>query len=199
MRCTITGLLMLITCSVFGGEYRTIAGDDKPIKKTTGGDHQIKIYVSRTANLKNIKLDHAVLKGADLKRNDLGKSDLSGSDLSGANLSKAKFAYATLHNVNLSKAILENASFFDADLSGANLQDIENMKYCSFFGSNLTGASFSGSNLTGASFSGEDFTATGWKSANWKGAYFYSPSPPRWPRGFPNPKTLGIVEKPRPR
>ena len=58
-------------------------------------------------------------------------------------------------------------------------------------GTDLKDADLQNANLSGAKF---QFTKN-WQDVHWKGAFFDPAYPPKWPRGFPDPKTLGIIER----
>ncbi|ABW33438.1 pentapeptide repeat-containing protein [Acaryochloris marina] len=85
------------------------------------------------ANLSNLDLGDADLRGANLKNAnlqntdllnaDLGKASLIGANLSNSNLTQANFYKANLSTANLNEAVLLNANFIDADLSMAELKN----------------------------------------------------------------------------
>ena len=69
--------------------------------------------------LRRIKLDHALLRGANLARADLQQANLVGADLEGACLTGADLGRARLSGTNLEGAKLEGALLVTADLEFA--------------------------------------------------------------------------------
>ncbi len=90
------------------------------VEKAGRGASVVQIGTSRysvlRANLSNVVLSHAKLRGANLVGADLGGANLQGVDLTKANLS-----YANLQGVDLTKANLTEAAFVGANLQGADL------------------------------------------------------------------------------
>ena len=119
----------------------------------------------RNANLKEVNLSEANLKGADLS-----EADLSGANLKGANLTKAILGGANLTGANLSSANLTRASLGGANLTGANLTRAD-FTSARLSWANLTDAKFNQTNLNWASLRdanlfGVDVTQMSFKTKN---------------------------------
>ncbi|WP_204103498.1 MULTISPECIES: pentapeptide repeat-containing protein [Spirulina sp. CCY15215] len=117
-----------------------------------------RLYASGTRNFSNIDLNEANLRninlsGADLRGAKLNVVNLSGANLSGANLSGAKLNVARLSGANLSKAILNHTHFNVANLIRADLREAEFIEAliirAELIRADLSGANLSGSNLEG--------------------------------------------------
>ncbi len=96
----------------------------------------------KRANLRNVALCDANLRGVDLSNANLRNVDLSNADLRGANL-----YYVNLCSADLSNADLRGANLYYANLSNANLR---NVALC---GANLIAADLSNADLRGADLS----------------------------------------------
>ncbi len=101
----------------------------------------------RSADLSESNLTRALLNGADLFFAILTRARLNGADLSEAHMDHADLAGADLSSAHLSRADLTLAHFNDADLTGADL------RYADLRGADLTGAKLNRADLTGAKFS----------------------------------------------
>ncbi|AXT20819.1 hypothetical protein D7030_11350 [Flavobacteriaceae bacterium AU392] len=177
-------------------EYKTIT-DEELIKVID--DHQLwrERYSNggKRANLsfhdlsknnfpKRVKLEKAILVGADFKGIDLIKADLSMSKLKGSNFTRANlegvdFKGADLTNSNLSFSNLTNAIFRDAFIKSTILKnavfknaflpklDLEDLD---LNGTNLSNANLSKVNLTGANLIGADLTNADIREAYFGGA-----------------------------
>jgi hypothetical protein len=97
----------------------------------------------RGANLAQLALGDAVLRGANLHNADLRGAHLYGVNLQGANLKGA----------NLRRADLTDGNLQGANLKGANLVNAE-------LGANLKGANFQGANLDYCWITGADLRET---------------------------------------
>lgn len=136
------------------------------------------------ADLKQVWMSGAHLRGANLNGADLSGADLIGADLSeadliGANLSAANLSRANLSATDLSGADLHAANFMEAKLSRANLSEanLNRTKFrLAWLGgtilrrANLTGANFRAANLTGANLTGANFGGADLRGANFRGA-----------------------------
>jgi len=83
------------------------------------------------------------LRGADLQEIKLDRADLKGVDFTGADLSRASLIGAQLEGAKLKDCLLLNTDLTGADLSDADLQDAH------IHGANLSGAIFIGSDWRG--------------------------------------------------
>ena len=101
------------------------------------------------ADLRGANLEIANLAGADLRGVNLRDANLAGADLRGANLGGADLLGASLRGANLWRVNLGSASLQGVDLQGVNLRGsiLENVK---LRGANLQWADLGGANLTGA-------------------------------------------------
>jgi hypothetical protein len=70
-----------------------------------------------SANLRGVDCCHANMQGANLVSTNLREANLSYADLTGSNLSLANLAGVNLAGANLTGAVLKEANLFDADLT----------------------------------------------------------------------------------
>lgn len=135
----------------------------------------------RNSKMNQVKLDSAVLKGADLRGTTLDASNLADVDLSHAKLDETSFLRSTLDGVNftsagLRKAALEQVFATEAIFQGADLSE----SYClmaDFTGSNFQDANFTYSHLeatifincelSGARFDGAILLDADFRDSNW--------------------------------
>jgi hypothetical protein len=75
------------------------------------------------ARLRGVNFANTVLTGADLRYSDLTQANFTHADLSGANLTGANLTDADLSGANLTGANLTDADLSGANLTGANLTD----------------------------------------------------------------------------
>jgi uncharacterized protein YjbI with pentapeptide repeats len=104
-----------------------------------------------SADLKEIWMPKAFLRGADLEgaefneanlsKVDFTKAHLEDADFTHTNLAGAKFIEAFLIQVQFHTAVIEDAKFDRADLTRADFSEAK-IRRCSFEGANLTGANF---------------------------------------------------------
>jgi len=114
------------------------------------------------ADLREARLEKAVLTRAYLQGSDLRKAHLQGTDLWDVNLQGAKLQKANLQGAKLQKANLQGAKLRRANLQGVDLWDV-NLQ-----GANLWEANLQGANLWKANLQGVDL----WK-ANLQGAHLW--------------------------
>lgn len=72
-----------------------------------------------------VKLEGALLDGANLSGAYLGNADLRGADLRNADLSGVHLGGANLHNANLRNANLSGAHLENADFENADLTEVD--------------------------------------------------------------------------
>ena len=96
--------------------------------------------------LRQAKLQHAILDGADIRLTDLTNAWLIGASLRQAKLSYGNLASAKLLSANLSEAELVEADLFGANLSGAKLTNAD-----------LSSSFLARANLAHAELEGADF------------------------------------------
>ena len=136
------------------------------------------------ADLTQVDLSRADLRGTDLSFANLGEADLSRAqlclanlgraDLSGANLQMANLSGAQLGSANLHLANLGRADLSEADLSAANLLlagcSEANLRGARLRGAHLSRADLRGANLSRADRSEADLPLANLSEANLRGA-----------------------------
>ncbi len=124
------------------------------------------------ADLREARLEKAVLTRAYLQGSDLRKAHLQGTDLWDVNLQGANLWEANLQEAKLWKANLQGAKLLATNLQGANLWEAnlqgEDLRYANLQGANLWKANLQGANLWKANLQGVDL----WK-ANLQGAHLW--------------------------
>lgn len=104
------------------------------------------------------------LSGADLTQVNLIGANLRGADLSGATLSQANLTNADLTGANLEGAVLNSANLSGASLTGANLKSASlenaNLSYAGFISANLEAANLKDAKLEFTNFRGANFRLT---------------------------------------
>jgi uncharacterized protein YjbI with pentapeptide repeats len=104
------------------------------------------------------------LSGADLTQLNLAGANLRGADLSGATLSQANLTNADLTGANLEGAILNSVNLSGASLTGANLKSasLENadLSYAGFISANLEAANLKDAKIQFTNFRGANFRLT---------------------------------------
>jgi uncharacterized protein YjbI with pentapeptide repeats len=122
------------------------------------------------ANLKGANLSCANLRGADLGRANLDDANLSYADLSCANLRGADLSDTDLINVDLINVDLSEANLSCADLRGANLRcanlGYANLSYANLSCASLKGANLGDANLSCANLRGADLSDANLSDAN---------------------------------
>ncbi len=111
------------------------------------------------------------LSGADLTQLNLTGANLRGADLSGATLSQANLTNADLTGANLEGAVLNSVNLTGASLTGANLKSasLENadLSYAGFISANsYTG--FISANLEAANLKDAKLLFTNFRGANFR-------------------------------
>jgi len=190
MRFTLAVLVLLVACPGWGGEYEDIHGKVRALKTTGGEDHSFTGRINRLTDLEQADLSRADLREANLQTAELSEANLRYANLQGADLRHASLFVTNLGKASLKKADLSRADFKKAILEKTDLSE-SNLYRADFRGADLKDADLRKTNLTGAKFQ----YAKNWEKADWTGAFFDPAYPPKWPRGFPDPKTLGIAEK----
>jgi uncharacterized protein YjbI with pentapeptide repeats len=132
--------------------------------------YERKLVVSLVAaNLNEVSLFKANLKGVNLSRANLSKANLSHADLNGANLSDANLSDANLSKASLSEAnlgpILIGTNLIGANLGEAYLSYAE-LSYANLHGADLSAANLSSANLTWAGAVRTDLSKANLKWAN---------------------------------
>jgi uncharacterized protein YjbI with pentapeptide repeats len=121
----------------------------------------------RGSNLREANLSAAQLRSADLSSANFRSAFLISADLSFANLSFANLSFANLRSANLtcadlSSATLNGADLISANLSQANLSDANltgaNLSFVNLGSATLRSANLSGCDLRSADFHGADLT-----------------------------------------
>lgn len=102
--------------------------------------------------LEGARLRGAYLSGANLTEAILTRVDIQGAELSGARLEKANLSNATLCGAELNSATLNGCNFENANLSRADLQ-LADLNDCFLIGANLENTILVGANLKGAALS----------------------------------------------
>ena len=113
------------------------------LKRYNDGERDFSGIEIRDADLSNISLYEAILRGAKLINVDLNRvcfyqADLSEADLSGCNLSNASLTKANLTKADLSDANLTEANLQEANLRNAILTNTD-LKFTELIGADLTG------------------------------------------------------------
>ncbi len=113
------------------------------LKRYNDGERDFSGIEIRYADLSNISLYEAILRGAKLINVDLNRvcfyqADLSEADLSGCNLSNASLTKANLTKADLSDANLTEANLQEANLRNAILTNTD-LKFTELIGADLTG------------------------------------------------------------
>lgn len=145
------------------------------------------------ARVGGVRLDRAVMRGADLRGVDGGcvaprtgdpdtslrcpsfvNADLRGADFSGARVLEGDFAGADLTGANLARGLLVGTVFDDATLDGvsavgADLTDVS-LTGATAAGADWTNAILASADLTDASFDGATFAAGGTTTVTGGGA-----------------------------
>jgi simple sugar transport system permease protein len=104
--------------------------------------------VLRSWDLRQHRLDGAILRDADLTEANLEQANLRGIDLAGAALNKAILRSAIIDNGNLTRADLSGADLTRSELHQATLD------FCRLDGANCTAASITESRMRDASLRG---------------------------------------------
>ncbi len=135
----------------------------------------------RGANLLRANLTGAVLEKANLFRVNLHHANLRGADLREANLGAASLRRTNLREVNLSGASLDRADLSGADLqwaylsgaslSGSNLNQAD-LNWANFSAANLSSAQLSEANLDFAILTSADLRGANFNQAIANGTYF---------------------------
>ncbi|WP_089092894.1 pentapeptide repeat-containing protein [Nodularia sp. NIES-3585] len=104
------------------------------------------------------------LSGADLTQMSLVRANLRGANLKGAILSQANLASADLTGANLEAALLDFANLTGASLTGANLKSASltnaNLSFAGLISTNLEATNFQDANLQLTNFRGAHFRLT---------------------------------------
>jgi len=141
------------------------------------------------ANLKEVKLTSADLRGANLIGANLENANLSGANLTNSNLANVNFSNTNLSGANLSGANLVEANLGNTNLSEADLK-YANLVSANFNGTKLRDADLSAANLAGVDLSRADMTGAKMLGANLVGAIGLSL--PIFPNSVPSPEpTVG--------
>ena len=120
------------------------------------------------ADLREARLEKAVLTRAYLQGSDLRKAHLQGTDLWDVNLQGAKLQKANLQGAKLQKANLQGAKLQKANLQGAKLQKA-NLQGAKLQKANLQGAKLQKANLQGAKLQKANLQGAKLRRANLQG------------------------------
>lgn len=124
------------------------------------------------ADLTEVNLNGASLRGAYLSSALLEKASLKGADLNGADLNEAKLGKANLSGADIRWAKLSRVFLGWADLSGTKLCSSD-LSGAELPRADLTGADLSNANLSEAVLSLADLDKTDLSEANLNGAWCY--------------------------
>jgi uncharacterized protein YjbI with pentapeptide repeats len=109
----------------------------------------------RNADMSEVDLSHATLRGTKLGNTELRAADLTDANLKDAILTDVDLRDSTLSDAQLSKADLSDATLWDADLRGAELRSV-----------NLTDAQLQGADVSNAELPGSDLPNAQLRYAN---------------------------------
>ena len=121
------------------------------------------------ADLREARLEKAVLTRAYLQGSDLRKAHLQGTDLWDVNLQGAKLQKANLQGAKLQKANLQGAKLRRANLQGVDLWDV-NLQGANLWEANLQEAKLWKANLQGANLLATNLQGANLRYANLQGA-----------------------------
>lgn len=119
----------------------------------------------RGSNLCEANLSSAQLRSADLSSANFRSAFLISANLSFANLSFANLSFANLRSANLTSADLSSAILNGADLISANLSHA-NLSDANLAGANLSFVNLGSANLRTANLSGCDLRSTDFQNAD---------------------------------
>lgn len=106
-----------------------------------------------SANLTDVNLFNAVLKGAALTKAtlhgaDMRRAELTGARIRDADLTETDLSRCNLQNVDLEGCNVDRATFVDADLCHARLRGLKGYVTANWIGTDVHGVNFTGAYLT---------------------------------------------------